>query len=278
LRRLLAAGLLPERAGQPVRAWVHVWLAELRLMDQDSALEQEWITAVGGRWAGARAAASVAGGDGAAWLDGDAARAVTCDAMLVPVVTGEVDPSALDDLVRLCVELARISGPGQGRQGADARPAGPDAGRDGLAREALQRAIIGKAVDVVSGPGGLASFLRRNQLGAPLAGPSLPLDIGYSQTIPAGIRNAVILRDRHCRWAGGCTQPAAACQVHHVTHKANGGHTSVKDCVLLCSFHHLVVIHRWGWTLVLNPDGTTTAWNPDRTKILHSHGPPARAG
>jgi len=33
-----------------------------------------------------------------------------------------------------------------------------------------------------------------------------------------------------------------------------------------------------GWTLVLNPDGTTTAWNKDRTKILHSHGPPARAG
>ena len=33
-----------------------------------------------------------------------------------------------------------------------------------------------------------------------------------------------------------------------------------------------------GWSLVLNPDGTTTAWNKDKTKILHSHGPPARAG
>ncbi len=33
-----------------------------------------------------------------------------------------------------------------------------------------------------------------------------------------------------------------------------------------------------GWTLVLNPDGTTTAWNPDRTKVLYSHGPPAKAG
>jgi len=86
------------------------------------------------------------------------------------------------------------------------------------------------------------------------------------------------LRDRRCRWPGGCNQPAAACQVHHVTHKANGGHTSLQGCVLLCSFHHQVVIHRWGWTLVLNPDGTTTAWNPDRTKVLHSHGPPARAG
>jgi hypothetical protein len=36
--------------------------------------------------------------------------------------------------------------------------------------------------------------------------------------------------------------------------------------------------HRWGWTLVVNPDGTTTAWNKDKTKTLHSHGPPARAG
>ena len=130
----------------------------------------------------------------------------------------------------------------------------------------------------LSGPGGLASFLRRRQLGARLGSPSLPLDIGYSETIPAGIRNAVILRDQHCQWAGHCNQPAAACQVHHVTHKANGGKTSVKDCVLLYFFHHQVVIHRWGWTLALNADGTTTAWSPDRTKVLHSHSPPARAG
>ena len=130
-------------------------------------------------------------------------------------------------------------------------------------------------MDLLSGPGGLASFLRRRQLGAWLAGPSLPLDIGYSETIPAGIRNAVILRDKHCQWAGRCNQPASACQVHHVKHKKNGGATSVKDCVLLCFYHHQVVIHRWGWTLVLNPDGTTTAWNPDKTKVLHSHSPPA---
>ena len=39
-----------------------------------------------------------------------------------------------------------------------------------------------------------------------------------------------------------------------------------------------IVIHQWGWTLVLNPDGTTTAWNKDKTKTLHSHGPPVRPG
>ena len=115
-------------------------------------------------------------------------------------------------------------------------------------------------------------------MGQALAGPSLPLDIGYSDTVPASIRRAVRLRDRHCQWAGGCDQPAAACDVHHTTHKADGGKTSLKDCVLLCRFHHLIAIHRWGWTLVVNPDGTTTAWNKDKTKILHSHSPPARAG
>ncbi len=145
-------------------------------------------------------------------------------------------------------------------------------------REALEQQIIGKAVDLLSGPGGLASFLRRRPLGARLGGPSLPLDIGYSETVPAGIRHAVILRDKHCQWAGRCNQPASACEVHHVKHKANGGKTSLKDCILLCWFHHQIVIHRWGWTLVLNPDGTTTAWNPDKTKVLRSHSPPVRPG
>ena len=59
--------------------------------------------------------------------------------------------------------------------------------------------------------------------------------------------------------APACNQPASACDVHHVTHKKHSGKTSAADCVLLCTFHHQVAIHRWGWTLVLNPEGTTTA-------------------
>ncbi len=206
---------------------------------------------------------------------------------MAPFVTGEVNPAALEDLVRLCVELDRLRhhpGGAPGSSGQDGT-GGNEGGRHGApgldtarAWEALERAIIGKAVDLLSGPGGLASFLRRRQLGARLGGPSLPLDIGYAETIPAGIRNAVTLRDKHCRWSGGCNQPASACEVHHVRHKKNGGKTSTKECVLLCWYHHQIVIHRWGWTLVLNPDGTTTAWNKDKTKVLYSHGPPVRPG
>jgi hypothetical protein len=34
-------------------------------------------------------------------------------------------------------------------------------------------------------------------------------------------------------------------------------------------------VHRWGWRLVLNPDGTTTATLDGIT--LHSHAPPIAA-
>jgi hypothetical protein len=266
MRRLTAANLLPERAGQPVRAWAHISLGDLMLLDADSALQEQWTARVRAAWAARRAQASETGASDGAWLDGDAAAAIACDAAMAPVVTGDVNVDALQDLVRLCVELDRLRRDGEARRGTTA------------ARAAVEQAVIGKAVDLLSGPGGLASFLRRRQLGARLGGPSLPLDIGYAETVPAGIRNAVLLRDRHCQWAGGCTQPAGACEVHHTRHKAHGGKTSVKDCVLLCPFHHQVVIHRWGWTLVVNPDGTTSAWNKNKTKVLHSHGPPARAG
>ncbi len=275
MRRLLAADLLPERAGQPVKALVHVSLADLMMLDGSSALLQEWTAGVRAQWAAHRAAASMGGSDGGAWLDGDAAAAMTCDASAMPVVTGDVNPAALEELVRLCVQLDRLrrhsGAAGDGGPGAPA----PDTTR---AWEALEQAVIGQAVDLLSGPGGLASFLRRRQLGVRLGGPSLPLDVGVSRDIPAAIRRAVILRDQHCRFPGGCDQPAATCEVHHLTHKADGGKTSVKDCALFCTFHHQVVIHQQGWTVVLNPDGTTTAWNKDKSKILHSHSPPARPG
>jgi hypothetical protein len=243
MRRLVASGLLPERAGQPVKVWAHVSLAELRAQDDRSVLQQEWIGEMAVRWAGRRAAASQTGSDGAAWLDGKPARAVACDATLIPVVTGGIDPGALDDLVGLCLQFAgpgchctpqpdltppRLtedpSGwPGQPEDpsggphrpespqaedpsGSDrADPSGPALDRPSPTPEALEmlrHAIIGKAVDLVSGPGGLASFLRTRLLDARLAGPSLPLDVGHSAEIPAAIRRAVILRDQHCRWAG----------------------------------------------------------------------------
>jgi hypothetical protein len=39
MRRLTAAGLLPERAGQPVKAWVHISLTDLLLLDAAGAVD-----------------------------------------------------------------------------------------------------------------------------------------------------------------------------------------------------------------------------------------------
>ena len=281
--RLLAAGLVPERGGSPVHALAHISLADLMVIQGSSALLAQWTDGLRARWAGHRAAAAEAGGHQGVWVDGAAAEGIACDAAVTPVVTGDLNADAFEDLVRLCVHLDRL------RHGASQeQPAEVPAGFAGkMSRRAVEQAIIGKAVELLSGPGGVASFLRRQQLGGPLggplggrlAGPSLPLDIGYAATVPAHIRKAVKLRaGGRCEWAGRCGQPAAGCEVHHTTHKADGGKTSVTDCVLLCTYHHQVMIHRLGWTLVVNPDGTTTAWNKDKTKVLHSHGPPARAG
>jgi len=163
MRRLVASGLLPERAGQPVKLWGHVSLAELRALDDGSVLQEQWIGEMAIRWAARRAAASQTGSDGAAWLDGKAAGAVACDATLIPVVTGQVDPAALDDLVNLCLQYAGHGAHCQARPDADqpsqtTGPAGPRPPTP-QALEMLRHAIIGKAVDLVSGPGGLASFL-----------------------------------------------------------------------------------------------------------------------
>ena len=210
MRRLAAAGMLPERAGQPVKAWVHIALAGLLAMDGSTTLVRQWAGQMRAAWAVHRAEAAEGGGDIGAWLNGDAAKAVACDAAMAPVVTGEVNPGALEDLVRLCVQLDRLRRHGTPDGDGTDDTAGAGAPADtSRASEAIEQAVIGKAVDLLSGPSGLASFLRRRQLGARLGGPSLPLDFGYAETIPAGIRNAVTLRDQHCRWAAASPRPAA---------------------------------------------------------------------
>ena len=83
---------------------------------------------VPGRWAAARAAASVSTGDGGAWLEGDKARTIACDAMLIPVVTGDVDAGAMEELILLCVRYhcIRTGIPGLGSAGTPDGTGSPD--------------------------------------------------------------------------------------------------------------------------------------------------------
>ena len=111
-RRLVAAGLLPERAGQPIHVTAHIHLKDLIDLDVGSKLQKEWTERIRGQWAAARAAASLRGSDGAAWLEGEAADGFACDASVTPVVFGTVNIGVIEQLIRYCLELA---GHGPGR-------------------------------------------------------------------------------------------------------------------------------------------------------------------
>ncbi len=253
---LLRAKMVPGRAGADTQVMVHIPLSQLRQMPGASELEAAWIKARIGE-------------DG--YLTGKDAEAAACDALTVPVVTGHADMSVIDQIIELALAAADGAA-ADGTAGAvTSKALSPDAWA------ALRYAIARLAIDFVSGPNGLGAVLRANLLEAPYNTPSLPLDIGYAENIPAHIRRAVMLRDQRCAWPR-CGRAAVYCDVHHIRHKEDGGETSVSGCVLLCQFHHDVCIHRRGWQIVLHPDGTTTAYGPNG-QILHSHSPPTlRAG
>ena len=93
--------------------------------------------------------------------------------------------------------------------------------------------------------------------------------------IPAHLRRLVALRDQTCQYPGGCDQPAAGCEPHHVVHRAGGGRTSLGNLKDYCWWHHHVVLHELGWDLTVRPDGTSQVRSP-AGKIIRS--PPPRPG
>ena len=289
-RQLIASGCVPDRAGQPTQIQLHMTLDQLRGLDGAGGAEAAWA---------ARGPAAAPGSE--------------CDAVIVPVVSGHVDPAVLDQLTAALLRRhPALRGPDLALRGAGAPSAryGPGSGSGAGPRfgagsgfglsswpepqpphgqqppygprspeaAAVRRVILRHAADLLSGPAGLAAFLRTGLLDNGAAGAiSLPLDVGQAtKTIPDHLRRAVITRDRCCRFPG-CRQRPAACQAHHVKPRSHGGTTSLNNLILLCAFHHLTAIHRWGWHLTLHPDGTTTATSPDQQRTLNSHGPPARA-
>jgi hypothetical protein len=243
---LLRARLTPDRAGADTQVVAHIPISQLRDMPGAGDLEDEWLRARLGE-------------DG--YLTGNDAETAACDAQTVPVVTGHPDMDIIDKIIGIAQAGAETAG-------EPPRPPSPQA------RQALRYAIARLAIDFVSGPAAIASVLRTGLLDKPWNTPSQPLDIGWAESIPAAIRRAVTARDRHCAWPGGCDRPASASDVHHIRHKGDGGQTSLANCGLFCNFHHDVCIHRWGWQVMLHPDGTWTATSPDRRQILRSHAPP----
>jgi hypothetical protein len=243
---LLRARVVPDRAGADTQVIAHIPICQLRQMPGAAEIEDDWL----------RARLGEHGDPGTAYLIRTDAEVAACDALTVPVVTGHGDMSAIDKIIALAAASPNL---------AEMSPE---------ARQAHRYAIARLALDFVSGPAGLAAALRTGLLEHPFSTPSLPLDIGYADSIPGHIRRAVILRDRHCAWPGGCDRPAAASDVHHIRHKKDGGDTSLHNLGLFCEFHHETCIHRWGWQVTLHPDGTMEARSPDGSQVLRNHAPP----
>jgi Domain of unknown function (DUF222)/HNH endonuclease len=259
LSRLIKSGLLPQSAGTDTLAQVLIPFAAIRGMHGASALEEHWI-------------AENAGQPG--WLTGIGAEATACDATIVPIVTGSVDWQAADDMTEVWIEahgLNRGAKPcGCTCGGCTCQPLAP---MDSEAKARLRRTLLAMAADAMSGPTGLAAYLRSRLLGVPYSSMSLPLDVGRARDIPDQLRRAVILRDKHCGWPGGCDVGPAGSEVHHLVPWSEGGKTSIDDLKMFCKFHHQVCIHRLGWKVIMHPDGTTEAISP-WGEILRSHGPP----
>ena len=94
-------------------------------------------------------------------------------------------------------------------------------------------------------------------LPAVMGGRSEVLDAGREQRLVKGsMRKLMNVRDKTCTTIG-CTVPAAFCEAHHPTPWSNGGRTSLKECKLLCLFHHHRA-HHPGWPTHHHPNGKTS--------------------
>ncbi len=267
LRLALGAPGIPQTSGMKTRAQAVMSLADLLAMDGASAAQEAWL-------------ATRAGEPG--WFCGPAAQAAACAAQVTPVITGSPDWNVLSEMADVFLEAhgcqkdvsqENDTGPrscGCTCGGCDCPPPGLQGPLSPAARLALERTLLAMSIRALSGPAGLPGFLRASLLGRPFNGASLVLDIGDTDDIPDHIRRAVILRDRHCQWPGGCDRPASQCEPHHLRPRADGGATSMENLHLYCLVHHHHFIHRLGWRIIHHPDGTRDAISPSG-KIVRSH-------
>ena len=208
LSRLIKSGLLPQSAGTDTLAQVIIPFPALRGLPGASPAEEQWM-------------AGTAGQPG--WLTGIGAEAAACDATIVPMVTGTVDWQAVDDMTQVWIGAHGLD---RGREPCGCTCGGctctPPAPLDAEAKARLRRTLLAMAADAMSGPTGLAAYLRSRLLGAPYNSASLPLDVGRARDIPDHIRRAVILRDKHCGWPGGCDVGPAGCEIHHLATVVRG--------------------------------------------------------
>ena len=79
------------------------------------------------------------------------------------------------------------------------------------------------------------------------------LDLGRTERLFVSAQRLVIsVRDGGCLFLH-CTKPPSACEVHHITDWRHGGKTDVRDGVLLCQHHHML-LHNNKWKILREHD------------------------
>jgi Domain of unknown function (DUF222) len=126
-QRLIGAGMVPGRDGQPLHIYAHMDLARLATATAGAAAAGSRAES---RWSLARTVA----GPGAWWPTGPDADAAACDATVIPVITGHVDWSLADHLISLAVlpwavaHTPATTPPSPAPVGDPERPPGPPPG------------------------------------------------------------------------------------------------------------------------------------------------------
>ena len=127
----------------------------------------------------------------------------------------------------------------------DARDAAPTNGQAGVTleagprvgRRALERILCDADTEVIARTedGRLMDYGRRQR------------------TAPPAMRRALLAKYLHRCGADGCDSRHRL-QVHHLTPWAEGGETNQDGVVVLCWFHHQVVVHERGYEVFFHPD------------------------
>lgn len=146
---------------------------------------------------------------------------------LVGCLTADEAPPAE---VAVIVE-ARDAAPSNGEAGVTLE-AGPRVGR-----QALERILCDANTGVVARTedGRFMEYGRRHR------------------TAPPAMRRALLAKYQHRCGADGC-ESRHRLQVHHLTPWSEGGETNQDEVVLLCWFHHQVVVHERGYEVYFHPE------------------------
>jgi hypothetical protein len=179
---LIRADMVPDRAGADTRVDAVISLGELLALPGASEVQDAWLAALAGEHA---------------HLAGQSAEAAACDVVITPVVTGRLDLSVVDKMIG--VILACLNEDAEQPESARLAVLSPEAW------QATRYAIARLAVDLVSGPTGLAAALRQSLLPAPYNTKSLVL---REHMLPSWLHHSAAPQVRRSSaTAGMCASP-----------------------------------------------------------------------